>query len=976
LLRNSDSETNGRNSTERRKYARDPWGYFHDILGIERLTEDQNRLLEAVVNGSRVLAKAANAVGKCPESQSLIPLADGRRVKAADLVGQEFQLLTIDERGCIVAADAKADWNRIEDVYEVTTESGRRVTVNAQHPLYAADYFGYHGNPNAVPIGEAGWRAVRDLREGDVVAVPTELPAFGDERQDPAFVKVVAYLLAEGSFPKSHVQFHQNPGPVMDEFTACLDSLGVEWREMRWQDRVPCVSFKWSSPLGRQLKEMGLYGANSHTVRFPDFVWRLPKDQLVMFVNRLWAGDGGFHLRKPTAKSKGCGIAEYTSVSEDMVRDMQHALLRLGVSARIGKRKTGYNRPDGTRWTGEAWRVYVVDAENLVRFDTTVGLVFGKEEAQVECVATAQATLDRRAEQRRRRPNSNYTHWREYGLPPTLRWEKVASIEPKGQKMTVAIEVPGYHTYLTDLYEHNTYVLAALGVWFMDAVGAQLDDEGREQGARWIMTAPDASTVESTVWAQALELIGRAERNGYPMPGEYSEKSVLWRVRPDWFVEKLSPPKRVGQEQQHGAAGRHATNLLITIDEGPGVDAARYRAAEGMASGATNKIVVAGNPTEPIGPYADRATNGEYTVVRISSFNHPNVIERREVIPGGAISHITIDRAIKSQCLDRGEFEPGRNEPDPAFFDFLYRLHPLVGTDQQDNIKDPKPVLNEWVEVGGQRYRVLGHADAPLHVFRPDSRFLSSRMGHFPLESQTGLFPSPFIDRMFERWLEMNKNGEIRELERERRGYDRVGLDPAEEGGDVPLAYPMWRMGNLNVFDFPRDLRRGLDREIAAQVYQLFGKKPEYIVDVIGVGSGVGTRLDDYGCRVERFKASESAWNDEEDGEPEFYNKRAAAFWRASILVKQGKVACPPDAELKAELMAHRTEYRNGKLLVTPKKKLREILGRSPNKADAFVQALWDERERDEGGALYIPTGGRRAGPPKDYSMYSKREVA
>src|SRR5690606_12301267 len=66
LLRRSDSgtSTSGWDPTERAKYARDPWAYFHDILFIHQLTEDQNRLLEAVVNGTRVLAKAANAVGK------------------------------------------------------------------------------------------------------------------------------------------------------------------------------------------------------------------------------------------------------------------------------------------------------------------------------------------------------------------------------------------------------------------------------------------------------------------------------------------------------------------------------------------------------------------------------------------------------------------------------------------------------------------------------------------------------------------------------------------------------------------------------------------------------------------------------------------------------------------------------------------------------------------------------------------------
>ena len=968
MLRSSSSAKNGWDPTERAKYARDPWAYLHDILHIRQLTEDQNRLLEAVVNGPRTLSTAANAVGKCLESRSLIPLADGRRVKAADLVGQEFQLLTLDDKGCIVAADARAEWNRIEDVYEVTTESGRRVIANAQHPLYAADYLGRNGKPSAAPVGNIGWRAVRDLSVGDVVAVPTELPAFGREEQEPGLVKVAAYLTAEG-YMGNRVEFSQAHGVVLDDYRDALDSLGQGWSEGLQPNRAPSIYFQWSSPLGQQLEALGMRGLDSHSKAIPDFVWRLPRHQLALFVNRLWAGDGCFWTTPPSAKSKnGSGHAEYTSVSEQLARDVQHALLRLGISSKLRKRKTAYVKPDGEKREGEAWVVAVHDAENLVRFDDVVGPVLGKEAAQAQVAALARAITGKRKSRR-------YIPWRDYGLPASLRWEKVVSIEPKGQKMTVAIEVPGYHTYLTDLYEHNTHLLGAIGVWWQDAVGSQPDEEedGRCQGALWLMTAPDAETVHKTVWARGLEHIKRAIRNGHPMPGEFSDKSVLWRIRAeDWHIEKLSPPQRVGQEQQHGASGRHHKNLLITIDEGPGVDAARYRAAEGMASGATNKIVVVGNPTEPIGPYAERAESGEYTVVRISSLNHPNVVERREVIPGGAISHVTIDRMISKQCLDRGEYVPGKNEPDPAFFDFLYRLHPWVGSDKQDQIPDPLPTVDEVVIVGEQEYRVLGHRDAPLHVFRPDNRFLSSRMGIFPLESQDGLFPAPFINRMFERWQAMAKNGEISALERERRGYDRVGLDPAEEGGDVPLAYPMWRVGDLAVFDYPKDLRRGLDREIAAQAYHLFGSKPEYIVDVIGVGTGVGTRLDDAGCKVERFKGSETAYNDEDEGEPPFVNKRAAAYWRASILVKQGKVAVPADAELKEELLAIKAEYRNGKLLIVSKKKLREILGRSPNKADAFVQALWDEREKAEAGGAYIPIGGRRPQPPKDYSMYAK----
>lgn len=521
----------------------------------------------------------------------------------------------------------------------------------------------------------------------------------------------------------------------------------------------------------------------------------------------------------------------------------------------------------------------------------------------------------------------------------------------------------------------KTHLLAAVGVWWMDAVAAQLDEEGREQGALWLMTAPDASTVDSTIWARALDHMTRARRNGFEMPGWYSEKSVLWRVRAaDWFVEKLTPPQRVGQGQQHGAAGRHHTNLLVTIDEGPGVDEARYRAAEGMASGDSNKIVVAGNPTELTGPFVEKAEGKEYTTIRISALDHPNVIQRREVIPGGAASHKRTDGRVRDWCFDRGPFDPERNVPDPKFFDFLYRLHPWVGDDErQDDIPDPHPV-DERVVVDGVEYRVLGHAHAPIHVFRPDSRFLPTVMGHFPMERSGGLFPAAYIDRAFERWLQLSADGTLRDLER--RAYDRVGVDPAEEGGDSPMAAPLWRKGELAVFDRIRDFRRGLDYEIAARVFERCGKAPLYVVDAIGVGSGVASRLlTDYGCQVERFKGSEKAWHDEEAGEPAFYNKRAAAYWRASVLLKEGKVAMPPDTELKEELRAHEYENRGGSILISPKKKVRDLIGRSPDKADAWVMGLWDEREREEGGAFYGVLGGRAPDgrqPPANYDRYRR----
>lgn len=76
-----------------------------------------------------------------------------------------------------------------------------------------------------------------------------------------------------------------------------------------------------------------------------------------------------------------------------------------------------------------------------------------------------------------------------------------------------------------------------------------------------------------------------------------------------------------------------------------------------------------------------------------------------------------------------------------------------------------------------------------------------------------------------------------------------------------------------------------------------------------------------------------------------FYNLRAAACWsfREQLDPETGSnIALPPDPELKAELAAFRWEMRPGsKVFVKSKAEIRELLGRSPDKADAVIMAAY-----------------------------------
>lgn len=116
-------------------------------------------------------------LGKCVAASEFLHLADGRRVRAGELIGTEFTLLTVAKEE-VRAVPARAEFNAIEPVLAITTESGRRIIRNGQHPLWAANGVKRWGK-NYESIQVRGWTPLQAITAGDLVAVPESLPAFG-----------------------------------------------------------------------------------------------------------------------------------------------------------------------------------------------------------------------------------------------------------------------------------------------------------------------------------------------------------------------------------------------------------------------------------------------------------------------------------------------------------------------------------------------------------------------------------------------------------------------------------------------------------------------------------------------------------------------------------------------------------------------------------------------------------------------------
>lgn len=98
---------------------------------------------------------------ECVTGDTLVVLADGRRVAIRDLVGQTPMVLSMNETGRIVTAQSDLVWNvGKKPIFEVLLASGRKIRATGRHRLYSLE----------------GWKRVDELEVGSRLAIARALP--------------------------------------------------------------------------------------------------------------------------------------------------------------------------------------------------------------------------------------------------------------------------------------------------------------------------------------------------------------------------------------------------------------------------------------------------------------------------------------------------------------------------------------------------------------------------------------------------------------------------------------------------------------------------------------------------------------------------------------------------------------------------------------------------------------------------------
>lgn len=127
------------------------------------------------------------------------------------------------------------------------------------------------------------------------------------------------------------------------------------------------------NPVTEFLKSLGLMGKSSHEKYIPAPIFELTKENLALFINRLFSCDG-------TAYVANCGgkpfaVIAYASVSKMLIQQLQHLLLRFGIISKIRNKTTKCNNK-----IFPSFELEIHAKEDLIRFCNEIG-IFGKEAA-------------------------------------------------------------------------------------------------------------------------------------------------------------------------------------------------------------------------------------------------------------------------------------------------------------------------------------------------------------------------------------------------------------------------------------------------------------------------------------------------------------------------------------------------------------------------------------------------------------------
>ncbi len=411
------------------------------------------------------------------------------------------------------------------------------------------------------------------------------------------------------------------------------------------------------------------------------------------------------------------------------------------------------------------------------------------------------------------------------------------------------------------------------------------------------------SALESQLKNQLMRDVTRLWHGADALGGELRSLGLIIPEHPDRGLICLAAG------DAHRLRGYHSpSGLAVFLGEASGLPDWTFESAAMMSTSANDKVVASGNSDcGPVGSFWRAATTWPH--VNVSALDHPNIVERRMVIPGGPSVE-----SVKQMRDDYGETSPF----------FIAAVLGAWPTEVSDSLFSLAALENAFtLHANGTHHATMSRGKI---VFGCDiARLGGDRTVVATLEGSVvtafhawGGVP---LDETVDRIIEVVARHGVRPTV------------PINYGAEVALYHAS---ADQFLSGQPGD---PLERQDHA-------RKARIRVDTIGVGGGVADSLRRLRYPVEDFNSSSAPTGLHAE---RFLNRRAQSYWRLRTLLEAGQLALPPEwrDQLVAELLA--TTYAKGgedlkKIQIAPKSLIKTHLGgKSPDFADALVMATCDD---------------------------------
>ena len=244
-------------------------------------------------------------------------------------------------------------------VFKLRTRAGLSIRATANHPFRQLH----------------GWTELQELRCGDRIAVARDIPMFGSQPLPDWEASLLGLMISEGQcHTPGHSPTFTSADPVLVQLLRdSVDQGGLGTVTFRgrygWRlvNRVGRGGRPEANRAYRWLTDYGLnVGAAEKFV--PQAIFTAPRETVRMFLQALFAGDGGLFC------SKSSVFLEYYSKSLRLIEDVRHLLLRFGVFSLIRSKTTSL----GT----EAHKLQITARDQVSRFAVEIGFVPGSVKQQ------------------------------------------------------------------------------------------------------------------------------------------------------------------------------------------------------------------------------------------------------------------------------------------------------------------------------------------------------------------------------------------------------------------------------------------------------------------------------------------------------------------------------------------------------------------------------------------------------------------